>query len=239
MGLSRVIKPELLDELPASDPRAIASRRDLRLVNALMAQSFILALALRMRWQGNPPLTVLDLGCGDGTLTLRLAQRLSPRWRDVTVTLLDQQDVVSDETRQAFASIGWHAVSVVADARAYLHRPEAAADLIVTNLFLHHFQADVLSRMLSDVTRRTGFFIACEPRRARRGLLACKSLWLFGCNSVTLHDADASVRAGFAGKEISALWPATKGWTLRERAAGPFSHLFVAARNHRFGSDGL
>jgi hypothetical protein len=38
-----------------------------------------------------------------------------------------------------------------------------------------------------------------------------------------------SVRAGFSGRELSALWP--KGdWLLEERHAGLFSHLFTARR---------
>jgi hypothetical protein len=36
-----------------------------------------------------------------------------------------------------------------------------------------------------------------------------------------------SVRAGFAGKELSAAWPAG-AWQLEERVAWPFTHLFVA-----------
>jgi hypothetical protein len=39
-----------------------------------------------------------------------------------------------------------------------------------------------------------------------------------------------SVRAGFSGNELSALWPADGGWQLTERRAGHFSHLFIARR---------
>jgi hypothetical protein len=55
-------------------------------------------------------------------------------------------------------------------------------------------------------------------------------LWAIGCNSVTRHDALVSVRAGFSGDELSALWPDKKNWQLTERRAGPFSHLFIAQR---------
>ena len=34
--MKRVVKPEILDELDGSDPRAIRSRRDLRFINLLM-----------------------------------------------------------------------------------------------------------------------------------------------------------------------------------------------------------
>jgi hypothetical protein len=55
-------------------------------------------------------------------------------------------------------------------------------------------------------------------------------LWAIGCNAVTRHDATVSVRAGFSGNELSALWPADSGWQLTERRAGFFSHVFVARR---------
>jgi hypothetical protein len=55
-------------------------------------------------------------------------------------------------------------------------------------------------------------------------------LGLIGANGVTRHDAAVSVRAGFKGGELSALWPANPRWRLRERRAGLFSHLFLAQR---------
>jgi hypothetical protein len=47
---------------------------------------------------------------------------------------------------------------------------------------------------------------------------------------VTRHDATVSVRAGFSGDELSALWPDKKNWQLTEHRTGFFSHLFVARR---------
>jgi hypothetical protein len=39
-----------------------------------------------------------------------------------------------------------------------------------------------------------------------------------------------SVRAGFHDEDLCRLWPAEFGWRLQERAAGLFSHLFVAQK---------
>jgi hypothetical protein len=55
-------------------------------------------------------------------------------------------------------------------------------------------------------------------------------LRFIGCGKITLHDAEASIAAGFVRQEISALWPDKKNWQLVERRAGLFSHLFVAQR---------
>ena len=53
-------------------------------------------------------------------------------------------------------------------------------------------------------------------------------MWFIGANDVKRHDAVVSVRAGFTGHELSALWQAP--WHLDERSAPPFSHVFVAQR---------
>ena len=54
--------------------------------------------------------------------------------------------------------------------------------------------------------------------------------WAIGANEITRHDAVASVRAGFRGQELSALWPEPDRWRLQEWAASPLSHCFVAVR---------
>jgi hypothetical protein len=47
---------------------------------------------------------------------------------------------------------------------------------------------------------------------------------------VTCYDAVVSVRAGFAGHELSTLWPDKSNWRLTEQPAGAFSHLFIAQK---------
>ena len=97
----RCVEPEWLDTLEPDDARAVRSRRDLRRVNAWMLNSGVMAQALIAHWGEGMPRTLLDLGSGDGTFIYRVARRLAPRWPRVTVILLDQQDIVSAETRRA------------------------------------------------------------------------------------------------------------------------------------------
>jgi hypothetical protein len=54
---------------------------------------------------------------------------------------------------------------------------------------------------------------------------------VIGCGPVTRHDAPVSIRAGFANREISALWPDANHWELIERPIDLFTHLFIAQRN--------
>ena len=85
----RQLTPELLDSLSVDDPRAIASRRDLVWVNALMFQSTIMAGLFRQHLAPDR-LRLLEIGAGDGAFMLSVAGRLGPDWTDVDLTLLDR-----------------------------------------------------------------------------------------------------------------------------------------------------
>jgi hypothetical protein len=191
---TRSLEPEWLDELPASDPRAERSRRDLRRINAIMGNARIIARHLGQARR------IADLGGGDGSLL---------QGRDLEITNVDRI----------------HGL----DAFEFLRHPGKPLDAIVANLFLHHFDDARLRELLALAAQRAPLFIACEPRRSAPALWASRLVGLIGCNDVTRHDAVLSVRAGFAGKELSALWP--EDWLLTEKPAGPFSHLFVAQRD--------
>jgi SAM-dependent methyltransferase len=221
---ARVLEPEWLDELPPQDPRAVRSRADLRRVNWLMGNARLIAGSLRSHLREGS--RVADLGSGDGHLMLRIAQRL--RIPGVELSLVDRAPVVSDATLAEFARLGWRVRVVARDAAAFLR--EEPLDVVVANLFLHHLDPEALRRVFNVCAERTRLVAACEPRRSHLALLGCRLMWLIGSNDVTRHDAVVSVRAGFTGHELSALWPT--GWALDERSAPPFSHLFVARRAH-------
>jgi hypothetical protein len=230
MVASRRVQREWLDELPADDPRAVQSRRDLERINMWMLQPGIMARALARHAAGTPR-TILDLGSGDGTFMLRVATLLAARWSNVTVILLDQQNIVSQSTRKGFDELRWHVQIVTADLFQGLKDGTFAnIDIVTTNLFLHHFAEPQLSQILAHVAPLAPLFVACETRRAPLALLASRLIWIIGCNDVSRHDAVISVEAGFDGHELSAAWPLEPGWELHEHRARLFTHCFVAKR---------
>jgi hypothetical protein len=76
--LKRQLSPELLKSLPADDPQAIHSRRDLRRVNAIMLQSKIMR-RLFLDHLPRPPRRIIELGGGGGDFVLRIARRSGMR----------------------------------------------------------------------------------------------------------------------------------------------------------------
>jgi hypothetical protein len=231
MATPRLVEPEWLDELAPTDPRAIRSRRDLRRVNSFMLQAGIMRRLLLSACGDERPRFILELGGGDGSFILKVAQGLAPGWRGVRVVLLDRQPVVAEATREAFHALGWKVEVVTADVFAFLEAAAGTqADVVTANLFLHHFPDARLRQLLAGTAAIAPRLVACEPRRSAWALGASRLLWTIGCNDVSRHDALASVRAGFRGSELSALWPSQQGWRLSERPAGLFSHAFVARR---------
>src|SRR5205814_3971964 len=100
---NRTIEPEILDELPANDPRAIASRRDLQLLNLWLGHRRIMSHALDASlWPEVDP-HLVELGCGDGTFATR-AIRFVPRGK---ITLVDRQASIEPRTLEKLRIAGW------------------------------------------------------------------------------------------------------------------------------------
>jgi 2-polyprenyl-3-methyl-5-hydroxy-6-metoxy-1,4-benzoquinol methylase len=231
MVFPRRIEAEYLDTLPADDPAARHSRRDLRLINRLMLSASLIAKRLA-RIKTASPVRFLEIGAGDGSLMLSLAHRLSRRWPVAHVTLLDRQDIISAETVAAMARLGWAVEKCTGDVFDYLSTcEERSFDIVIANLFLHHFSDNQLIDLFARIAPATSAMIACEPRRSAVCLAASWMLWVIGCNWVSRHDAQVSVKAGFAGSELSRLWPEATGWKIEETAGWPFSHCFLAWRD--------
>jgi len=242
--MPRVVEPEVLDDLDERDPLAIRSRRDLQRVHQVMGTRSMVVRAIRSACSGHPraqPLHVLELGAGDGSLMLGVARELAGDWAAVQLTLLDRQNLVTPQTLTAYRQVGWSAGACVADALAWadghagpaICEPPAGGrwDLVIVNLFLHHFEGAALAKLLAGIERSADRFIACEPARSRLALVGSHLIGFTGAGPVTREDAVLSVYAGFRADEISAAWPgAAAVWDTTEHGAGLFSHCFVAQR---------
>ena len=183
-----------------------------------------------LRAASAPPRLVVELGTGDGTFLLRIARRLGAP-RGMRALLVDRRPSLSAATRQGFRAAGWDIDICECDVFEWLCRPgPETSDLTIANLFLHHFREGELAHLLNLSAQQTKRFVACEPRRSRMALAGASMLGLIGCNEVTRHDADVSVRAGFRDRELTVLWPPDAGWRVTERRAGLFSHAFLAER---------
>jgi hypothetical protein len=229
--MERIVLPELLDVLPPQDQSALRSRRDLRRLNAWMGHPRVMARVLQKNLMHQDARQIVELGAGDGHFLLSVARRLRGQWPGAKATLVDRLDVLDPQTREHFNQLGWNVHAEIAEATEWLRKtsPETTG-AVISNLFFHQFQTEQLAELLRLAARSSRMVVALEPRRSWVPRLCGRLLWVIGCGPVTCHDGRISIRAGFAGSELSALWPDKKNWELVERPVGLFSHLFIARR---------
>jgi hypothetical protein len=228
--MPRNVMPEALDSLGADDPDAQRSRRDLRRLHVAMGTLSIMTRAIGAE-PNRSPLRILELGAGDGSMALRFAHSHARQWPRASWTLLDRHGTVADSTLHGLRAAGWQPIVVVADVFDWLGRNQQCSwDIVVANLFVHHFEGDELGHLLRAVSEVTPLFFCCEPRRDTIALIGSHLVGLIGAGAVTREDAVLSVHAGFRGRELSTHWPSHERWSLREYSAGLFSHCLLARK---------
>ena len=229
--MERIVLPELLDVLPPQDESALRSRRDLRRLNAWMGHPRVMAGVLKKYLIHQDARHIVELGAGDGHFLLSVAGRLQNQWPGANATLVDRLDALDPQTRKQFNRLGWGVHAEIAEASEWLRKPSPnTTGAVISNLFFHQFENEQLAELLRLAANSSRLIVALEPRRLGLSQLCVPLMWLIGCGPVTRHDGRISVRAGFAGSELSALWPDKKNWELIERPVGFFSHLFIARR---------
>ena len=210
----RTLTPELLDSLPHDDPDAQRSRRDLRWINRAMGNHRWFARTL-------PPLLragerALELGASDGELAARLAAR------GVVVDGLDFCP------RPAIwpAERAWR----TDDLREFSGYSDYPA--IYGNLILHHLRDAELAALGATLRRTARVILASEPKRsAHSQRLFAVAGRVLGASHVTLHDAHASIAAGFLGDELpQALGLGDGAWDVRTETSAFGAYRMIAVR---------
>ena len=184
----RVVIAELLDHLPADDPAARRSRRDLRRINFMMGNERWVCRTVR-RFRDAAKRGIVEIGAGDGLLCGKLAE-LFPQ---AAVAAYD----LAPRPSKLAARVEWQRGDIFASPAP------AGGGVLVANLFLHHFEGAALTA-LGEWLQNFEVLVINEPDRARLPHLLGGLVhpWL---NRVTRHDMHVSIRAGFAAGEISRL----------------------------------
>jgi hypothetical protein len=184
----RRVLPEILDELPAHHPDAILSRRDLRWINLFMGNHRW--LCRQISTQVPVGASVLELGAGDGSLLRQALRRgiVQPRqWHAL--------DLVPAPPEWPAEAHWWQ--------QDVLAAPLPEVQVVIANLFLHHFEAPALAQLAAALPETVRWVFFSEPERRRLHLWQGWLLHgLIRLNRVTRHDLRVSIEAGFRGSEL-------------------------------------
>ncbi|MDQ8194278.1 class I SAM-dependent methyltransferase [Coraliomargarita sp. SDUM461004] len=185
--MPRLVQPEILDALPACNPDAIASRRDLVKINHLMGNFRWFNTIIKSQ---QPQARYIEIGAGDGSLAKRLCKLLPPGNYDA----LD----IAAKPRACPNNCKW----IVMDLLQYPNYTHYTH--LIANLILHHFNSSQLSRLGTHI-QNSGIqkLIICEPCRRAIHKLQLRAGKYIGFNYVTLNDGCISVDAGFRGHELA------------------------------------
>lgn len=186
MLIQRSVIPEILDHLPADDPEAMRSRRDLRRINFLMGNERWVCRTVE-KFHTVARRGIVEIGAGDGHLCGKLA-RLFPQAAVSAYDLAPRPEGLPER-------VLWQRGDL------FTMPPPADGGVLVANLFLHHFERGPLES-LGRWADGFDAMVFSEPDRARlpHVLGGLMHPWI---NRVTKHDMHVSITAGFTGGEIA------------------------------------
>ncbi|MDX1501329.1 MAG: methyltransferase domain-containing protein [Thermoanaerobaculia bacterium] len=214
-------QPEVMDQ-PGLDPELHrGALEDLARLHRMFDTAGRLFAPIRRLPRGEPPLSVLDLACGGGTVAVELAAAGRRNGVDLRVTGADISPLALEVARREARRVGVEVDFVELDVVGTDELPRH--DVIVSSLFLHHLSredvVELLARMAAAASR---LVLADDLVRSLRGWLytytGCR---LFFRSPVVRVDGPLSVeaaftpvelaglaqRAGLAGAEVKTSWP--------------------------------
>lgn len=199
--MERIVKPEILDSLEASDAAAIRSRKDLRLINWFMrGESWI----LEKLGEFENPKKIVEIGAGEGIL----AAKIKAKFPSSEVIAIDLQS----KPETADSSITWLTDDVL-NSNCY-----DSDTIVVANLFIHHLTDDQLWDLGEKIADCRGLIVS-EPHRYWFSKLIGYPLFPV-VNYVTRHDMIVSIEAGFRFGEIPGLLDVNWHWDERSSLGG-------------------
>lgn len=197
---------ELLDD-PAADPAEVRlSLANIARANRWFGGWWALRRGLERLtadWAAEPtpgPLTLLDVGCGTGDLTLRAVHWARRRGITLIPIGLERHPAAAGLARDA-------GIPTVLGCAGSLPLRPASADLVVASQLVHHLAAaDIVAFFqAADRVARRGVIVA-DLRRSRA---AQAGFWagarLLGFDAATRADGITSVRRGFSAGELADL----------------------------------
>jgi len=151
--------------------------------------------------RGSRHVRILDVGSGDSRMAAHLQAELARRGRSAEFVALDR--------RLSHLSNGNHSsgslLRVAADV-ADLPFPKESFELVMCNLFLHHFsdgEAVELLRRLSGMAAEA--VLINDLERSPLPYFFIQVAWPFARSHITRHDGAASVRQAYTRAELETL----------------------------------
>jgi ubiquinone/menaquinone biosynthesis C-methylase UbiE len=195
--MRRVIVPELLDDDLGTPAEIAQSLRDLQRINDWFGGTRTTIGLLRRvaERSGSQALSLLEVGAGDGHVSIIARKQLARHRIELGVTLLDR---VASHLPQPEPGVA----AVAGDAMQLPFR-DGAFDVVACNLVAHHFNPEELEGFAREALRVTRLAVVINDLiRSRLHLALCYAGLPLFRSRITWHDAPASVRQAYTVEEM-------------------------------------
>lgn len=201
--MRRTTTVELLDDDRGSPDEIAESLDDLWRINRWLGgvSTNLQMLEHFFARTGPHPVRILDVGTGDSRLAERLQSELRRRKHRAEFVVLDRR---LSHLRNGHPPTP-EVKPVVGDV-FNLPFPDGSFEVVMCNLFLHHFSGDRatdLLRRLAAIAREA--MIVNDLERRFLPYLFIRAAYPFARSRITRHDGPASVRQAYTKKELRAL----------------------------------
>ncbi|HLY60072.1 MAG TPA: methyltransferase domain-containing protein [Terriglobia bacterium] len=201
--MRRVTAAELLDDDLGTPEEISLSLDDLWLINRRLGgvSSSLWMLGHFFSRTSATSARILDVGCGDSRLAGQLRSDLLQRGIRAEFFVLDRRLTHLKAGDPSAAGLG----PVVADVFA-MPFPEGSFDVVMCNLFLHHFSGEKARDLLRSLARMAkSAVLVNDLERHILPFLFIRLGYPFARSRLTRHDGPASVRQAYTRGELAAL----------------------------------
>lgn len=206
--MKRYLTPERMDALDLDSQEHRRALNGLARINRLCDSSRHIVTAIRNEIPSREPLRVLDIGCGSGDVTAKVAQRLTKLGFLGEVIGLDRSPNAVATARERLAGVPQGGMTLAFECGDVFQLQDEKSprefDVVFCSLFLHHFKLDEAIELLRTARRLAGRLVVVDDLiRCWRGyFLAQVGCRLLSRSPIVHFDGPQSVRAAYTTDEI-------------------------------------
>lgn len=204
----RVLQPELMDDPQLDRSEHEQALRGLRRVHVVSGTEPRIWRAIQNVVRSKPhanlssKLSVMDVGCGDGSLLRQLWKRAKKAGIELEIIGVDFSAQALDMARTLCSTNNVPAEFIQADV---LCGPlPRQADVVVSTLFLHHFELEQVTQILNSIAKSAKQSLIIEDLlRSQFGYILCwAGVHVLSRSRIVHVDGLLSVRAAFTPQEL-------------------------------------
>lgn len=201
----RSAQEEIMDDFEFQGKEMQDVLADLRRINRYLGGNKITINGIEQLLQdvpGTEPLTILDVGCGDGEMLRKCADHFNTKRPNISFIGIDANPMIISEaiaSSSSYSNISFKTADVLnSDFLPVAH------DIVLFTLFLHHFEEDEITALLQKFNTKARFgLVINDLERNRLAFVLFKIVsTLFSLSKTAKNDGLISIAKGFKRREL-------------------------------------